>query len=60
MCAEIPGAALGTPPALIGTDESPTGYSLSGLHSCIARTPLHRLSSECYTAVVPVESFPGH
>ena len=37
MCAEMPGAALGTPPALIGTDESPTGYSLSGLHSCIAR-----------------------
>ena len=37
MCAEMPGATLGTPPALIGKDESPTGYSLSGLHSCIAR-----------------------
>jgi hypothetical protein len=53
---EMPGAALRPPPALIGTDESPAGYSSAGLHSCIARPPLPRLSSESYTAVMPVES----
>jgi putative transposase len=55
------GSRFGGPlPALIGTDESPAGYSLAGLRSRRARPPLHRPPSDCVTVVLTVENFPAN